>query len=111
MVSFGIIAFFQLTFIPGYGKRLKMKVNVKVFGYLRLDLGMKSIVLNIPENATAAVMLQQFTQLLGSKANNLINRNHGGYNFIFSVNAKPATIETILQQGDEIALLPPISGG
>jgi hypothetical protein len=55
-------------------------------------------------------MLQQFPQLLGYKADNLINKNQGGYNFIFNVNAKPATIDTILQQGDNISLLPPISG-
>lgn len=38
-----------------------MRVTVKLFGYIRLDFGLKSIVLNLPENATVAVMLQQFT--------------------------------------------------
>ncbi|MFI5071817.1 MAG: molybdenum cofactor biosynthesis protein MoaE [Terriglobales bacterium] len=81
-----------------------MEVKVLFFGILKDVVQRESDILVLPSNATLEDLLRhykelsvQFKQLLPSIA--------------FSVNQEYASPATKLKQGDEVALLPPVSGG
>lgn len=81
-----------------------MEVKVLFFGILKDVVQRESEILVLPANATLEDLLRhytdlslQFKQLLPSIA--------------FSVNQEYASPATELKQGDEVALLPPVSGG
>ena len=81
-----------------------MTVTVKLFAILRDQAGVAEIPLNLKGGATVAdvlaVLLQRHPEMKRTldrtaKAVNLVN----------------ASDQTILNDGDELALLPPVSGG
>lgn len=81
-----------------------MQVRVLYFGTLK-DVFLKDQEsLDLPENATVALLLDRFRQLQPEKA--------GLWNALaVAVNQEYARPEQTLQNGDEVALLPPVSGG
>lgn len=83
-----------------------MRVQVVPFGVLKDWLGVSAKFVEVPEGATVAALLDQLRhdapadgarELLGSIA--------------VSVNAEYARGSYILRDGDEVGLLPPVSGG
>jgi molybdopterin synthase catalytic subunit len=83
---------------------MDIKVTVKLFAILKDILAKKEIRLVIPQGATISVlknkMIQEYPAL-----NSFSNK------FIFSVNYTVATNDTVIYANDEVALLPPVSGG
>lgn len=75
-----------------------MKVNVLPFGILKESLGPAAFSLNLPEGATVADLLSH----LGAEKLRGI---------AVSVNAEYAQPTQPLVEGDEVGLLPPVSGG
>lgn len=81
-----------------------MQVRVLLFGILKDLAGRSSDQLSLPENASAADVLIHYQQRLS--ANPAIFSS-----IAISVNQEYARPEMKLHSGDEVALLPPVSGG
>lgn len=85
-----------------------MRVNALYFGVLKDLLGASSATLDVQEGATVAEALS----LCALQTSN----SHEADNAIWetlavAVNRSYAGPATVLQEGDEIAFLPPVSGG
>ena len=76
-----------------------MNVRLILFAGLRQAAGFKRETVALPEAATVG-------DLLESRVPNLRDRT-----FYVAVNEEFARRDTVLQDGDEVALLPPVSGG
>jgi MoaE-MoaD fusion protein len=79
-----------------------MQIRVLLFGILKDLTGRASDCLNLPENATLADVLRHYEQAIPPE---LIA------SLAFSVNQQYARLDVSLRPGDEVALLPPVSGG
>src|SRR3954454_10388752 len=81
-----------------------MKVRVIYFGMLKDAVGRQIDDVSLPERATLADLL-----------NDRISQTPVIDNFrnvlAFSVNQEYAQLATVLKDGDEVAMLPPVSGG
>jgi MoaE-MoaD fusion protein len=77
-------------------------VRILCFGVLKDWLGAQAATLELPEGATVAVLLEQ---LRARPAAALLQ------GIAVSVNAEYATGAHVLADGDEVGLLPPVSGG
>ena len=81
-----------------------MQVRVLFFGVLKDLAGRSSDTLSLPDHASAADVISHYQQRLSA--------NKGIFSSIaISVNQEYARPEMKLKSGDEIALLPPVSGG
>ena len=80
------------------------KIKVKLFAILRERVGESEITISVPTGITVdylnSEILKKYPQL--KSFNN---------KFVTSVNWKVTTGDTIISSKDEIALLPPVSGG
>jgi molybdopterin converting factor subunit 1 len=80
------------------------KIRVKLFAILRERVGESEITITVPTGITVnylnSEILKKYPQL--KSFNN---------KFVTSVNWKVTTGDTIVSSNDEIALLPPVSGG
>jgi molybdopterin synthase catalytic subunit len=83
-----------------------MRVRVIPFGVLKDWLGSQAATIELPDGATVAVLLEHLRATLpaGAAAGLLSSIAVG-------VNAEYAPAEHILEDGDEVGLLPPVSGG
>ncbi len=79
-----------------------MKVTVRCFASVREALGREVLELEVPEGTTVAGL----RELLAAKAPDL-----EGLPLAYAVNQDYADGERELRQGDEVAFIPPISGG
>jgi molybdopterin synthase catalytic subunit len=80
-----------------------MRINVKLFAILRDRAGVAEATLELPSDATAATAAAQLTQLY--PAIGALPR------LAYAVNRSYAPASTVLADGDELALIPPVSGG
>ena len=76
-----------------------MTVTVRLFAILRQRAGRESIELELPEGARVADALAQVDHLAG------------GLTPVMAVNREYAAADHPLAPGDELALIPPVSGG
>jgi molybdopterin converting factor subunit 1 len=81
-----------------------MRVRVLLFASLREALGQKQLELELPADATLAELMARLER------EHAVVARHRGKLFV-SLNEERAPLETQLGEGDEIALLPPVSGG
>jgi len=79
-----------------------MHVRVLCFGVLKDWLGAPAATIELPEGATVAALLAQLSAQRASAALRGI---------AVSVNAQFASAAQVLCEGDEVGLLPPVSGG
>jgi len=79
-----------------------MQVRVLCFGVLKDRLGAAADTVQLPHGATVAALLQQLAARPAAPELKGI---------AVSVNAEYATKEHVLRDGDEVGLLPPVSGG
>lgn len=81
-----------------------MRINVKFFALLRERAGVSEFTLDLPDGATVGSarepLLAQFPAL----------REHLT-RCAYAVNRSYAGTDTVLKNGDEMALIPPVSGG
>jgi molybdopterin converting factor subunit 1 len=81
-----------------------MKIRVKCFAAAREIVGTGELVVELPEGSTLTQLLEQVRRLfprLEGLAGSLL----------FSVNREYAPFDKKLAAGDEVALIPPVSGG
>jgi MoaE-MoaD fusion protein len=81
-----------------------MRVRVLLFAGLREAVGQKQIFLELPEDASLAELMAA----LGDE-HPPVAAYRG--RLVISVNAERAPLDRVLRDGDEVALLPPVSGG
>lgn len=81
-----------------------MKVKVLYFASFREAAGVSSEIIELDEKAT----IETLRQILSSQHPKL---NELWSFAIFTVNRKYMTLEVKLNEGDEVGILPPISGG
>jgi molybdopterin synthase catalytic subunit len=79
-----------------------MQIRVLPFGLLKDWLGTPTATVELPEGTTVAELLAQLSQ---SRSASLLR------GIAISVNAEYATATHPLHEGDEVGLLPPVSGG
>src|SRR5437867_498106 len=81
-----------------------MQVRVLFFGVLKELAARSTETLEVPDSAIVADVLRHYERLLSAR--------DGLFSSIaISVNQEYSSRETLLHAGDEIALLPPVSGG
>ena len=78
---------------------LQMTVRVRLFAILRERAGRDVVDLELPEGARVADALAALEELAG------------GLQCLMAVNREYADAERVLVSGDELALIPPVSGG
>lgn len=81
-----------------------MKVKVLFFASMREVVGQRSIEVGLDDGATVGSLLlrlQGFYPRLRAPAGSLMT----------AVNTEYVTQDTVLHEGDEVALIPPVSGG
>ncbi len=76
-----------------------MKVYLILFAGLRQAAGFKHDSVTLPDSATVGDLLDKRVPQLRRRS------------FYVAVNEEYAQRDTVLQDGDEVALLPPVSGG
>ena len=81
-----------------------MQVRVLLFGVLKDLAGRGSDVISLPDQATAADVLDHYERTFAEKKGLLSS-------IAISVNQEYAASDCLLHPGDEVALLPPVSGG
>ena len=81
-----------------------MKIRVRLFAAVKDIVGQREVVLDLPEGTTAAGMLDRFSgdypRLRGLAPS-----------LLFAVNREYVEGTRVLAEGDEVALIPPVSGG
>jgi molybdopterin synthase catalytic subunit/molybdopterin converting factor small subunit len=83
-----------------------MHVRVLFFGVLKDWLGASESTVELPQGASVADLLETMNARLGSRQPSPDLRG-----IAVSVNAEYATAAQVLREGDEVGLLPPVSGG
>lgn len=81
-----------------------MRVNVLYFGTLKDLFALQQEPLNLPEGATVELLLS-LLRAQTSKQSDIWRT------LAVAVNRDYAGLATVLREGDEVALLPPVSGG
>src|SRR5947209_3981174 len=81
-----------------------MQIRVLFFGILKDLAGRNSEVLTLPDFATANDVLEHYRQKISSIESALPS-------IAISINQEYSRPDAVLKSGDEIALLPPVSGG
>jgi MoaE-MoaD fusion protein len=81
-----------------------MQIRVLFFGVLKDLAGRSSDVLTLPEQATVSEVVEHYEQRI-SRLKGMLS------SIAISINQEYARPEAILKSGDEVALLPPVSGG
>jgi molybdopterin synthase catalytic subunit len=81
-----------------------MKVRLLLFAGLREAVGRKELVLELPSETSIARVLEQ-----AEREAPAIGRHLG--TALVSLNRERAPLDAVVSDGDEIALLPPVSGG
>ena len=76
-----------------------MTVRIRLFAILRERAGRGELELELPEGARVADALAALDHLAG------------GLSLVLAVNREYAPPDTVLRAGDELALIPPVSGG
>jgi MoaE-MoaD fusion protein len=82
-----------------------MQVRILPFGMLRDWLGSSPAVVELPEGATVSDLLEHLVQVAPGRPAAALR------GIAVSVNAEYSTGGRILRDGDEVGLLPPVSGG
>ena len=81
-----------------------MQVKVLLFASLKEQVGERSVSVQLPDAATVHDLLHALTERFPSLASRLTAVR-------VAVNEEYATAATVLHNGDEVALIPPVSGG
>ena len=81
-----------------------MRVNIRVFARLRDIIGVAELDRDVPTGTTAKKIWDDLVEEFPD-----ISTYTGSIST--AVNAEYAKMETVLNDGDEVAFLPPVSGG
>jgi molybdopterin converting factor subunit 1 len=85
----------------------RMRVKVLCFGVLKDLLGVAKETVELPDGAAVGDLLR----ILQSRASNVNMEEQMWKSVAVAVNRQYETAACVLREGDEVALLPPVSGG
>ncbi len=93
-----------------------LKVKFKSFGPVRRLLREKIIDIEVPDNSTVRQVVNRVVEIGGEELRKLILHNDTiSGNLIVMLNKKDVEtlggIDTVIQDGDEVAILPHVQGG
>ena len=86
------------------GTRLGVKVAVRFFALYRERAGRTSMPLELPKNSTVGDLIAHVRNIFPLLAPPDVD-------IVAAVNAEYVEGDRVLNQGDEVALIPPVSGG
>jgi molybdopterin converting factor subunit 1 len=81
-----------------------MKLPVRLFALYRERVGSSTVSLQVPDGATVARLTQEVRRRYPQLAPPQVK-------IVVAVNAEYAEEDLVLQPGDDICLIPPVSGG
>jgi len=81
-----------------------MRITIRLFALLKDRAGTDHLTIDLAEKSTIAQAVEELRQRLPALADHL---NH----IAFALNRSYTQSNTPLQDGDELALIPPVSGG
>jgi molybdopterin converting factor subunit 1 len=81
-----------------------MKIKLKLFAFFRQALGTSELQYVLREGATAKDLLDEIVRKHPSLEK---SRDH----VVVTVNKQAVHFDSVLHDGDEVAILPPVSGG
>lgn len=81
-----------------------MQARVRLFAALAEALGQREVVVDLPEGATVADLCRKLSEQFPRLAEYTAN-------LAYAVNAQYTSPSHALEDGDEVALIPPVSGG
>ena len=81
-----------------------LRVNTRFFAIYRERAGLKEEVLHLGEGATSATLVKRLSELHPGIF-------EGGGRLVVAVNGEYVPMDHALEDGDEVALIPPVSGG
>lgn len=91
-----------------------VRVKVVFHAEFRRAAGVKEVELEVPGPATvrdALAIIAERVPALNAVINHAISQDDLGSHMVISINGQIASPNTSVQPGDELRLLPPISGG
>lgn len=93
-----------------------MKVKAKFFAFIREVAGVNEVEVEVEDDTTIVDLIKKLSERLPQKFREFVFEGHEvSKNIIILVNGKGISeldgLETKLKSGDEVALLPPVSGG
>ena len=94
----------QRGFEPIIDTRITMRITIRLFAILRERAGIPELAIDLPQGATVA----QACEALASRYPQL---THHSTSTAYAVNRAYAPLTAVLKDGDELAIIPPVSGG
>ena len=87
--------------------------KIKVFALLRQIIGVKEFELNFSGDLTVFNLLNLFVEKFGEKVYHYLFNEDGKVkeSYLFLLNRKIVTLEKKVENGDVLAILPPLIGG
>jgi molybdopterin converting factor subunit 1 len=85
----------------------RMRVKLLYFGVLKDMLGASEEGIDLPEGATAGDLVR----ILRERTSNILMEERLWQSLAVAINRHYASSQQPLREGDEVALLPPVSGG
>ena len=83
------------------------QLEVKFFASLRETLGTESLTVDWPEPADIGVLINQLDTRLGAETREILAAS----DILIAVNQTMVQRSHVLEPGDEVAFLPPVTGG
>lgn len=92
-----------------------MKVTIRVFGELATVIGKKHV-LNVPEGSTVLAVANSIQEMAGQKERGYLGKYKvDGVDIAIIVNGKNIAlldgVDTVLSEGDDLVIMPFVSGG
>jgi molybdopterin converting factor subunit 1 len=81
-----------------------MQITIRLFAILRDRCGISELALDLPQGSTVAVARDEFQRQFPQSSDIMARA-------AYAVNRSYAPVTTVLQEGDEVAVIPPVSGG
>ena len=82
-----------------------MKIKVKLFASYQDLAGKSEVELKVDPGASVATVLNQLKELFPRLSERL------GFNTLIALNGEYVSVTSPVQDGDEMAIFPPVSGG
>ncbi|HWE97302.1 MAG TPA: molybdopterin converting factor subunit 1 [Tepidisphaeraceae bacterium] len=81
-----------------------MRITIRLFAILRERCGINELALDLPQGSTVAAARDEFQRRFPQSSDIMARA-------AYAVNRSYAPVTTDLQEGDEVAVIPPVSGG
>ncbi len=88
-----------------------MKVRIKLLGGISSLTGVKTVEIQVNKDDTVGKSIEKMVRIYGEQLKRRIFYKGGGLGVILLLNGKGCDLGDKVKDGDEIFIMPPISGG